>query len=88
MPACACSVGAAREISVVHKQYPAEPAQFKRLRLTYAEGIKLLQQNGYPDVSAPPRSLHAFAPLLPPWRSLATRSNSEGALHGRAKQPH
>lgn len=39
-----------QEVDVVHSQFPAEPAQFKRVRLTFAEGIKMLQENGYPDI--------------------------------------
>jgi aspartyl-tRNA synthetase len=42
----------ARELEVVAQQYPFEPIAYKPLRLTFAEGIKMLQENGYPDVSA------------------------------------
>lgn len=42
---------AAREMAVVAEQFPFEPAVFKRLRLTFPEAIKILQENGYPDVS-------------------------------------
>ncbi len=47
---------AERELNTVAKQYPFEPPVFKALRLTFEEGIKLLQENGYPDVSASPDS--------------------------------
>jgi len=40
----------ARELSVINQQFPFELPVFKRLRLTFAEGIKMLQENGYPDV--------------------------------------
>eukprot|EP00743_Colponemidia_sp_Colp-15_P000503 GILK01000568.1.p1 GENE.GILK01000568.1~~GILK01000568.1.p1 ORF type:complete len:514 (-),score=91.21 GILK01000568.1:171-1712(-) len=36
----------ASEIGVVNQQYPAEPFQFKRLRLTYEEGVKMLHELG------------------------------------------
>jgi hypothetical protein len=42
---------AARELGVIGQQYPFEMPVFKRLRLTFPEGIKMLQENGYPDVS-------------------------------------
>ena len=43
----------ARELGVIGEQYPFEPLMFleKSLRLTFAEGIQLLQEAGY-DVSA------------------------------------
>jgi hypothetical protein len=40
---CPCS-SAARELSVISAQYPFEVPSFKRLRLTFPEGIALLQQ--------------------------------------------
>eukprot|EP00983_Pelagomonas_calceolata_P132207 1161844-Pelagomonas_calceolata.AAC.8 len=43
----------AKDMAVVAEQYPFEKAVFKRLRLTFAEAIKILQENGYPDVSPP-----------------------------------
>ncbi len=44
----------ARELEVVAQQYPFEPIAYKPLRLTFPEGIKMLQENGYPDVSSVP----------------------------------
>lgn len=41
----------AKDLEAIGKQYPFELPAFKRLRLTFPEGIKLLQENGYPDVS-------------------------------------
>lgn len=38
------------DLAAVAEQYPFDLPQFKRCRLTFAEGIKLLQDNGYPDV--------------------------------------
>jgi hypothetical protein len=38
-------------MAVVAEQFPYNKAVFKRLRLTFAEAIKILQENGYPDVS-------------------------------------
>lgn len=40
----------AKELAFIRAQYPFEPLQYKPLRLTFDEGIKLLQANGYPDV--------------------------------------
>lgn len=40
----------AKDMAVVAEQYPFEKAVFKRLRLTFAEAIKILQENGYPDI--------------------------------------
>lgn len=42
----------ARELEVIGEQYPFEPLKFlpKTLRLTFAEGIQMLQEAGY-DVS-------------------------------------
>jgi aspartyl-tRNA synthetase len=42
----------AKEIAAVKEQYPHEDFKFCRpaLRLTFAEGIALLKENGYPDV--------------------------------------
>jgi hypothetical protein len=42
----------ARELAVISEQYPFEPLKFlpKSLRLTFAEGIEMLQAAGY-DVS-------------------------------------
>ncbi len=48
--ACLPCLPAARELAVIGQQYPFELPAFKKLRLTFAEGIKLLQENGYPDV--------------------------------------
>jgi hypothetical protein len=42
---------AGRELGVIKAQYPFEMPVFKRVRLTYEEGIKMLQEGGYPDVS-------------------------------------
>ncbi|KAJ9507170.1 hypothetical protein QJQ45_004832 [Haematococcus lacustris] len=39
-----------RELAVVGQQFPFSMPEFKRLRLTFAEGIKMLQEGGYPDV--------------------------------------
>ncbi len=54
-PLCVCvcvCVCTGHEIEVIHQQYPADIAVFKRCRLEFAEGIKLLQENGFPDVSS------------------------------------
>ena len=40
----------AKELSVIGQQYPFEMPVFKPLRLTFPEGIKMLQESGYPDV--------------------------------------
>ncbi|KXZ44846.1 hypothetical protein GPECTOR_61g799 [Gonium pectorale] len=40
----------AKELAVIAQQYPFEVPTFKPLRLTFPEGIALLQQGGYPDV--------------------------------------
>ncbi|MEW5296938.1 MAG: hypothetical protein WDW36_000183 [Sanguina aurantia] len=40
----------AGDLKVIAQQYPFEPAVFKPLRLTFPEGIKLLHDNGFPDV--------------------------------------
>jgi len=38
------------ELAFVQQQYPFAPIEAKPLRLTFAEGIKMLQEGGYPDV--------------------------------------
>ncbi|MEW5315913.1 MAG: hypothetical protein WDW38_007311 [Sanguina aurantia] len=43
----------AGDLKVIAQQYPFEPAVFKPLRLTFPEGIKLLHENGFPDVDPP-----------------------------------
>ncbi|PNH06255.1 Aspartate--tRNA ligase, cytoplasmic [Tetrabaena socialis] len=40
----------AKELAVVGQQYPFEVPTFKPLRLTFPEGIAMLQQGGFPDV--------------------------------------
>lgn len=40
----------AKELAVIGQQYPFELPVFKPLRLTFPEGIKMLQDSGYPDV--------------------------------------
>ncbi|GBF98768.1 hypothetical protein Rsub_11174 [Raphidocelis subcapitata] len=40
----------ARDLAFIAAQYPFEPIVAKPTRITFAEGIKLLQENGYPDV--------------------------------------
>jgi aspartyl/asparaginyl-tRNA synthetase len=37
----------AAELAAINKQYPFEPFVAKPTRITFAEGIKLLQENGY-----------------------------------------
>ncbi|GAX82774.1 hypothetical protein CEUSTIGMA_g10200.t1 [Chlamydomonas eustigma] len=39
-----------KELSVISQQYPFEMPVFKPLRLTFPEGIAMLQESGYPDV--------------------------------------
>lgn len=41
---------AAREMAVIGQQFPFDMPKFKALRLTFAEGIKMLQESGYPNV--------------------------------------
>ncbi|EFJ52967.1 hypothetical protein VOLCADRAFT_72624 [Volvox carteri f. nagariensis] len=40
----------AKELAVIAQQYPFDVPTFKPLRLTFPEGIALLQQGGYPEV--------------------------------------
>mmetsp|Transcript_1840 Transcript_1840/g.2691 ORF Transcript_1840/g.2691 Transcript_1840/m.2691 type:complete len:552 (-) Transcript_1840:301-1956(-) len=40
----------AKELKVIQEQYPFDIPTFKPLRLTFKEGIEMLQQNGYPEV--------------------------------------
>ncbi|GLC46632.1 hypothetical protein PLESTB_001761700 [Pleodorina starrii] len=40
----------AKELAVIAEQYPFDVPTFKPLRLTFPEGIALLQQGGFPDV--------------------------------------
>jgi aspartyl-tRNA synthetase len=48
---------AGKELSVISQQYPFELPVFKPLRLTFPEGIAMLQESGYPDVSCNSTSL-------------------------------
>lgn len=40
----------AGELATIGQQYPFEPLIYRPCRLTFEEGIKMLQENGYPDV--------------------------------------
>lgn len=40
----------ARDLAAIAQQYPFEPIVAKPTRITFAEGIRMLQENGYPDV--------------------------------------
>lgn len=40
----------AAELAAIAQQYPFEPIVAKPTRITFQEGIKMLQENGYPDI--------------------------------------
>jgi len=68
-------------MGVVAEQYPYEKAVFKRLRLTFAEAIKILQENGFPDVSMrfPPSAHYPLEQLS--LKKLHTRTHTHTHAH-------
>lgn len=54
---CAISCLPGSELDVIRQQHPIEPLVWlpRTLQLTFAEGIQMLNDAGYEEVSTPPR---------------------------------